>query len=485
MKLLIVAPEIAPVTKVGGIADGVAGLSRALRRFGHEVTVALPRYRAAERVALDTEPAAPIVLSDAPPGGDRAEVAISAARLDTGVALRLLEIPGVPASLGPYGDDIDGDVANVRRFGLFGRAVVALARREAEAGAPFHVVHAHEWPTAIVPYLARLDRAALGHPRLVFTIHTLAHQGIFPAGALVHLGLGPAHFHPDRLEFYGRVNLMKGGIVGADAVTAVSSTYAREIQEPLRGELLDGLLRSRRDAIVGIVNGIDTEIWDPARDPALAAAYDADALGGKAACKEALLRELGLDATTARPLVVSVGRIFEQKGSDFLVEALPAIVGAGANVAIAGAGDPALERALREAAARHAGRAAYVGFAPEALVHRILAGGDLFVMPSRFEPCGLVQLHAQRYGTVPVATRTGGLVDTIADAGDDLAAGTGFLFDDASGAGLAAAVRRALAAMDHPGWDALRRRIMRLDVGWTRPARRYERLYQQLLRDAR
>jgi starch synthase len=429
LEILIVAPEIAPITKIGGIADGVAGLSKALRRLGHAVTVALPRCRAAERIALEVERREPIELRDAPPGGERATIEVGAVHLDSGVEVILFEIPGVPAELGPHGDDIDGNVDNARRFGLFARAVVELAHRRARGGAPYDVIHAHEWPTALVPYLARQRRAELGGPRLVFTIHTLAFQGIFPRRAMVHLGLGAEHDRPDRLEFHGRLNLMKAGILGADVVTAVSVTYAREIQTPMRGEMLDGVLRARGDGVVGIVNGIDADLWNPARDPALPASYGPDAPEGKAACKAALLRELGLDGAEGRPLVVSVGRVFDQKGSDFLIEALPALVSAGASVAIAGTGDPTLVAALVAAAAPFPGRVVYVGFAPEDLVHRMVAGGDLLVMPSRFEPCGLVQLYAQRYGAVPVAHRTGGLADTIVDAGADLASGTGFLYN--------------------------------------------------------
>jgi starch synthase len=479
MRLLLVSPEIAPVVKIGGIADGVAGLAKALARAGHDVTVATPRNRRDERAHVDTTQLAPIELDDAPPGGPRASVDLHAATLDHGVKLVLVEIPGVAPELGAYGDDLRDDGGNARRFGLFARAVVALAARAAASGERWPLIHAHEWPAALVPYLARERRADLGAPRLVLTLHTLAHQGIFPPSAMAHVGVGPGHFHPGALEFHGRVNLLKAGLVAADAVTAVSPTYAREILGPEHGELLDGVLRARGDQVVGILNGIDTDVWDPRRDPALPATYGPDDLAGKETCKRALSTSLGLDAS--RPLVLSLGRVFHQKGSDWLVDAIPAIVAEGACVAVAGTGDPALCAALDAIAAAHPGRVAYVGFAPEDLAHRLLAAADVFVMPSRFEPCGLVQLYAQRYGTAPVARRTGGLVDTIVDASADLAEGTGMLWDEASAAGLVAAVRRALAATRLDAWDALRRRIMRLDVGWEAPARRYERLYARLV----
>ncbi len=481
MRILLVSPEIAPIVKVGGIADGIAGLAKALARAGHDVTVAIPHHRPRDRDPIATEPVAEVVLSDAPPGGATATVTISSARLDHGVQLLIVDVPGVDPLLDAYGGDLEDERGNSRRFGLFARAVVELLAVSARAGTPYPLVHAHEWPTALVPYLVRLRRAEIGAPRTIFTTHTLAHQGIFPASAMAHLGVGPDHFHPGALEFHGHVNLLKAGLVAADAVTTVSPTYAREILEPDLGELLDGVLRALPGGVAGILNGIDTDLWDPRTDAAIATPFDADDLSGKAECKRALLAEVGLEASPDRPLVLSLGRIFHQKGSDLLLEALPALVDAGANVLVAGAGDPAIVAAILAAAARAAGRIAYVGFAREPLAHRAIAGADVLVMPSRFEACGLVQLYAQRYGTVPVARRTGGLADTIADASADLATGTGFLYDDSTAAALAAATRRAFAARRGPAWDAIRRRIMRLDVGWAAPARRYERLYARLL----
>lgn len=414
-----------------------------------------------------------------PDGGSAVEVGVlEAPPLEGGAAVLLIDLPGFHARLGVYGDDAAGDLDNARRFGLFARAVVELVLARGRAGASFDLVHAHEWPAAMVAYLLR-EAAGPRRPRAIVTAHNLAHQGVFPPAALAPFGLGPGHLRIERLEFFGRVNLLKGGLVAADAITTVSPTYAREILTPAGGERLDGVLRSRGRDLRGILNGIDDVAWDPRGDRALPARYGPDDPGPKAACKRALLEEIGLEP--GAPLVTSLGRVVEQKGSDLLAAAIPAIVAAGASVAVAGAGDAALERALAGAAARCPGRAVYLGAVSEPLAHRLIAGADLLAMPSRWEPCGLVQLYAQRYGALPVARRTGGLADTIEDAAAGLEAGTGFLFEEPTPAALARAIARALAAMRSPRWDDLRRRVMRLELGWRAPAIRYEHLYHEIL----
>jgi starch synthase len=310
----------------------------------------------------------------------------------------------------------------------------------------------------------------------VLTLHNLVFQGLFAPSVLPWLGLGPEHLRADALELAGRVDFLKAGVVAADALTTVSPTYAREILDPAHGEMLEDVLRARAGDLVGIVNGVDAELWNPTRDAALPARFGPDDPGGKALCKAALADDLGLDP--ARPLVASLGRLVEQKGVDLLVEALPALIAAGASVVIAGAGEERVEALVREAVAAAPGCARWVGRLSDEAARRLLAAADLVVMPSRYEPCGLVQLEAQRYGAIPVARRTGGLGDTIADASADLAAGTGFLFDEASAPALIGAFARALAAMAAPGWDGLRRRAMRAPASWTGPARRYEAVYR-------
>ena len=506
MDILFVASELAPMIKVGGLADVASALSKALRLLGHKVTIALPRFPAIEAGGLMlARRLTPLVLPlDQPPGaadgrGRRAEVTLFDGRLGSGVELVILDVavtdapvagegarrPAAEAPLfarpGIYGEGGQDYPDNDRRFGLFCRAVVELARQRARSGQPFDIIHAHDWPAAMVPYFMRENAADFARTKALLTIHNLAHQGMFPVSSLAHLGLGRDHFTTERLEFYGQVNLLKGGILAADAITTVSHTYAEEIMTAACGERLEGVLQTRKRDLHGIVNGIDYAVWNPMTDPAIAARYDADDASNKGRCKSALLAELGLEIKPERPLIVSIGRVVHQKGSDLLAAALPKILKGDVSVVIAGAGDTALEEKLRAAALKVPERAAYLGAASEALAHRLYAAADIVVIPSRYEPCGLTQLYAHRYGALPVATATGGLVDTIVDADAALETGTGFLFETPSVAALTGAVQRAVAAYSHPRWPSLRRRVMRLELGWDRPARRYAQLYRSLL----
>jgi starch synthase len=485
MDILFVAPELAPMVKVGGLADVVAALAKALRLLGHRVTIALPRYPGVEGGGLMlARRLTPVVLpADPALGVPAAEVTLYDGRLGSGVDLLVLDAVGWFDRPGIYGEAGVDYTDNDHRFGLFCRAVAEVVRQRDAAGAPFDIVHAHDWPAALVPYLLKEapDGRGLTRTRTVLTIHNLAHQGLFPGESIAHAGLGPEHFTVDRLEFYGKASFLKAGILAADQITTVSTTYAREILGPELGERLDGVLRTREKDLTGIINGIDYAVYNPMTDPALVARYDADDPSNKGRCKASLLQELGLEIRPERPLLVSIGRVVPQKGSDLLAAALPKLLKADVAVAIAGAGDPALVSKLQAAVAKHPERAVYLGAAPEPIVHRLLAAADAVVIPSRYEPCGLVQLYAQRYGALPVACRTGGLSDTIVDCDAALETGSGFLFDKPTVPALVGGVQRALAAMTSPRWGALRRRVMRLDVGWDRPARRYASVYRTAL----
>lgn len=486
MDILFVATELAPMVKVGGLADVIGALSKALRLLGHNVTIALPRFAAIEQSGLMIARRLTPLSFDGPSG--RVDVTVFDGRLGSGVDLTLLDIPGEGGSLffdraGVYGEGGQDYPDNDRRFGLFCRAVVELVKARAASATPFDVVHAHDWPTAMVPYLLAAARTA-GAPieaRSVLTLHNVAHQGVFPKGAMAWLGLSDEHFVPEKLEFYGSVNYLKGGIVSADAVTTVSTTYASEILTPEHGAGLEGVLGAREGGVTGIVNGIDYAVFNPMTDPMIAARYDADDPSNKGRCKSALCQELGLSIDVRRPLVASLGRVVPQKGTDLLAVALPKLLRSDVSVAIAGSGSPAIMESLEKAVAKAPGRAVYAGQVSEGLAHRLMAGADFVVVPSRFEPCGLVQLYAQRYGAIPVATRTGGLSDTIVDCDADLETGTGFLFDKATSADLLGGLQRAIAAFASPRFGALRRRVMRLDLGWDRPARRYVKVYANAL----
>ncbi|AUX42217.1 glycogen synthase [Sorangium cellulosum] len=483
MDILFAASEIAPIVKVGGLADVVSSLSKALRLLGHKVTIALPRYRALDSSGLMmARRLTPMPLEVDPsvsPGGP-IQVTLFDGRLSTGVELVVLDVPGFHDRPGIYGEEGRDYEDNARRFSLFSRAVVELVRQRARSGSPFDLVHVHDWPTAMVAYLLRHHQPSIPG-KTVLTLHNVAHQGLFPREALAPLGLSDEHFRPERLEFYGQLNFLKGGILAADALTTVSTTYANEILTAKQGERLDGVLRTRAAQLTGIVNGIDYAVWNPMTDPAIIARYDAEDVSNKGRCKSALLQEIGLEIRPERPLLVSVGRVVAQKGSDLLASAMPKILKGDVSVVVAGEGDPALLEKLTAAAAKAPERAKVLGGVSEAVVHRLMAAADLVVVPSRFEPCGLVQLYAQRYGAAPVACRTGGLVDTIVDLDAALETGTGFLFDKPTATSLLGGVQRALAALTSPRWPAVQRRIMRLDLGWDRPARRYVQVYRQTL----
>jgi starch synthase len=394
----------------------------------------------------------------------------------------VLDVPGLYDRAGVYGEDGVDYPDNARRYGVFARAVAEAARQRARAGNPFDVLHVHDWPSAMAAYLLRYGPEAGSIPtKSVLTIHNIAHQGVFPREMLAELGLSQDHFKPERLEFYGGISFLKGGILAADAITTVSNTYAREILTPAGGDRLDGVLRARGLPVAGIVNGIDYAVYNPIIDPAIIAHYDAADASNKGRCKSALLAEVGLSVDPDRPLLVSLGRVSGQKGSDVLAAALPKILELDVNVVIAGAGDPKLVAKLEAAAKSAVDSVRYLGRVSEAMTHKLLGAADAVMIPSRFEPCGLVQLYAQRYGAAPIATRTGGLVDTIVDLDAALETGTGFLIDTPTPENLVGGVQRAMAAMGSPQWGNVRRRMMRLDLGWDRPARRYVGVYRSVL----
>ncbi|HEY6838707.1 MAG TPA: glycogen/starch synthase, partial [Geobacteraceae bacterium] len=362
---------------------------------------------------------------------------------------------------------------NHRRFAFFCRGALAAADR---LGFSPDILHCHDWHTALVPLILRHEREAFPFLRAsatVFTIHNLAYQGLFPAEALPEMGLSPALFTIDWLEFYGKVNLMKGGILAADSVTTVSESYCREILAPEEGCGLDGVLRVRRADLHGILNGLDYDVWNPATDRGILATYSADDAGtGKRVNKEELQRELGLEVAPDIPILAMVSRLSAQKGFDLLARILPALAGLRAQVVIVGVGDEKYLRLLRRFQRRGLPNLSItLSFAP-GLAPKVYAGADIFIMPSRYEPCGLGQLIALRYGTVPVVRRTGGLADTVSDGV------TGFVFDDYTAAALGDAVKRALSAYeDRTAWEALVRRGMRCDFSWPQSAAKYEALY--------
>ncbi len=482
MEITFVTTELAPFVKVGGLADVSAALPKALRMLGHSVTIVMPRFAALEKHGLLlARRLTPLRFTL----GDRAfEVTMLDGRLTSQVDLVVVDAPGLFDRAGVYGERGEDYPDNALRFAVLSRAAAELVLQRAAGGRQVDVVHCNDWATSLVPsYLRSMapENPSLAATRTVLTIHNAAHQGVFPKDQLPGLGIGWDAFNVDGIEFYGGINLLKQGLLTANAVTTVSPTYAREIQAPGGGAGLEGVLRARGDALLGIANGIDYAVWNPATDPALVVRYDAEGLATKARSKGALQKELGLPIEADAPLVACVSRMVEQKGIDLIAGVIPRLLrGTPAQVIVAGDGDPQLVAAVEEAVAKSHGRAVFVRAAPEPVVHRIFGGADFVMVPSRYEPCGLVQMYGQRYGALPVAHATGGLVDTIVDCDAKLETGTGFLFQEPTVQALLGATERAIAARSLPQYPALVRRAMRLDRGWDRPARRYEQVYRSL-----
>lgn len=454
MRVLFLAAESAPYVKVGGLGDVAGALPAALRARGLDVRLMLPRYGTINPLRSNLHQ----VLDNFPVAMDWRNEACQLWAAEDGHTFFVENqyFFGSRESIYGHGDD-------AQRFVLFCRAALEACRLQ---GWEPDVIHAHDWHSAAA---IRLAWAARPRPALVYTIHNLAHQGLFGPDAWPLIGVYDAG---------GNLNLMEQALAAADVITTVSPTYADEIKRHEYGFGLDGLLRWRSDRLVGILNGIDTALFDPATDPHIAAHFSADDPAGKAACKAALQREAGLPVRPDAPLLGVVSRLDDQKGIDLIVDALGSIVeGSDAQLMVLGSGHRPYERAFQLAAAARPDRiAAYVGFnAP--LAQRIYAGADIFLMPSSFEPCGLSQMLAMRYGAIPVVRATGGLVDTVPDMSRP--DGIGVVFSDYSTGGLLAALARALAAYRNPGdWRYFVERAMRSEFSWSQAAQRYEDVYR-------
>lgn len=479
MKVLFVVSEIAPWVKTGGLGDVAAALPEALRAAGVDVRVLVPAYPALKAAF----PAAPLLAELPAPGNPPHSALLRAAHTAQGMPLYLLECdawfdrPGNPY-LGPDGSDWPD---NALRFGLLARVAALLAGAAGPLDWRPDILHCNDWQTALAPaYLHYLPRGTGHAAASVMTIHNLAFQGLFGRALLSALELPGRAWAMDGVEYHGYLSFLKAGLQFADAITTVSPTYAQEIQTAAAGMGLDGLLRHRAGRLTGILNGIDTGQWNPATDPCLVAAYDVDRLEGKAANTAALRAEMGLTATKKMPLLGIVSRFTEQKGLDLVTGIAAELAALPVQLAVLGSGAPALEAAFRAIAAQWPGQfAVHIGF-DERLAHRIEAGADLFLMPSRFEPCGLSQMYSLRYGTPPIVRATGGLADTVIDAAD-ARRGNGFAFTHATPAALLATVRRAVTLWHNaPRRKALQRRGMGADFGWSSPARHYADLYRTL-----
>jgi starch synthase len=464
----MVSSEALPLAKTGGLADVLGALPAALQAQGDEVAVVIPRYGF-------------IDLKDLRRVWDNAPVYLGLARYDTSIYLypgafpiylvdcpRLFDRPGLYSEAGVDYPD------NHIRFAVFARGALSVARWLFRAD----VLHCHDWQTGLVPVYLRTilstDPTFLG-TKTLFTIHNLGYRGLFPPAALADAAIDASVYRPEGLEFYGQVSYLKGGIVFADALSTVSPTYAREIQTPEFGWGLDGVLRAHAPILHGILNGVDYTEWSPETDPYIPAHYSVDDLGGKSVCKQELLAEYGLPShAIAEPLIGIVSRLAWQKGTDLIAQVAREIVDIGMYLAVLGSGEPEYEDWVRRLAAEYPDRIAVkIGF-DNPTAHRIEAGADLFLMPSRYEPAGLNQMYSLRYGTVPVVRATGGLNDTIEES-------TGFKFKEYSGNALLAALQAAAFAFaDRATWEAMMRCGMQQDFSWGRSAAAYSALYRHL-----
>jgi starch synthase len=473
MRILMVASEAVPFAKTGGLADVVGALPRALARLGHDVEVVIPRYRgvtAGERVGRIT-----VTLGTQPL--DAGVFAVSA----DGVRTIFIDHPAYFDREGIYGSQGQDFADNPERFAFLAHAALRWA---ALTGARYDVIHAHDWQAGLVPViLSMASQTALSRVPVVFTIHNLAYQGVFEGEWLPRLGLGSSLMRVDGMEYWGRISFLKAGIVFSRMVTTVSSRYAEEIQTAQYGFGFDGILRERASKLVGILNGIDYQEWDPAHDPHLPEPYNVDHLEGKAASKRRVLEVFGFpvnDTTMARPLVGMVSRLVDQKGFDLLQASAPELPRLGASFVLLGTGDRRYEDLWRGLARRFPEvMAAHIGF-DEGLAHLIEGGSDIFLMPSQFEPCGLNQMYSLRYGTVPLVRATGGLYDTVKNYDAATGEGTGFAFDDYTPEALLGTLRWALSVFEQrEAWRRLQRAGMLQDHSWDSSARAYVKVYER------
>ena len=471
----MISSEAHPFAKTGGLAEVLGALPQALARLGHSVTVVLPRYGTVS--AEGTRISHPFRL-----GPHTIPCVFVEVPLGTGVTAVLVDVPPLFDRDGLYGSNGRDYADNALRFAVLSRAALEYARMKGER---LSVIHAHDWQAGLVPVYQKMHLAqdpVVGGVPSVFTIHNLAFQGVFQPHDLGTIGLGSDMLHMNALEYWGQISYLKGGINFSEKLTTVSPTYAHEILTPDYGFGMQGALQRRAADLVGIVNGIDVERWNPAADEYVTAHYDATDLSGKLDAKRALLREAGWDAderTMARPLIGVISRLTDQKGFDLIASAAGELMALDATWVMLGSGDPHYEHMWRAFAARYPDRvSATIGF-DERLAHQIEAGADMFLMPSRFEPCGLNQLYSLRYGTVPIVRATGGLQDTVVDASEP--DGTGFKFRDYTPGALVAAVNRALQAFSNrAAWAELQRAGMRRDASWDVSAREYVKVYRSL-----
>lgn len=479
LKVLFATSEVTPLIKTGGLADVSGALPAALRAIGVDVRVLVPGYNPViAQLGQHTTVATFADLAGFPPARLLSGV------MANGVPLFVLDCPSMyQRGGGPYQDASGHDWAdNAQRFGLLSKIAALLSCSSSPLAWRPDLVHCNDWQTGLTPAYLHFEQGAAPS---VMAIHNLAFQGIFPPAMLEKLNLPPSSFSMNGVEYFGNLSFLKAGLYYAEHITTVSPNYAREIQQEALGFGLQGLLATRSDDLTGILNGIDTDEWDPATDPHLAKTYSSAHMTGKAANKKTLQRKLGLSLKPDIPLLGVVSRFTEQKGLDLLLEIAPQLTELPVQLAMLGSGDALMQKSARDLSHLYPGKiAAVIGF-DEQLSHQIEAGADMFVMPSRFEPCGLNQLYSQRYGTPPVVHATGGLADSVVDCTPaTLADGSasGFVFDGMSAENLLAAIQRAVDLYhDQSKWKVLCKNSMAKDFSWQRSAEAYRAVYLKVM----
>ncbi len=480
LKILFASSEIAPFAKTGGLADVSASLPAALASLGHQVVVVMPLYRSVKEGQFKYQNHEGYLNIPFRGKTERAQVYFS--ELNDNVRIYFVRRDEFFDRSALYGTP-EGDYPdNAERFIFFSQAELNLNKLT-----DFHpdIVHCNDWQTGLVPvYLKTLykDDSSFSGSRTVFTIHNLAYQGLFPDQSMAISGLPQELFSMEGLEYYGKMNFLKGGIVFSDAITTVSEKYSQEIQTQEYGYGLEGVLRNRATDIHGILNGVDYKEWSPENDVHLAANYDLNDLSGKRKCKLDLLEFFGLDGSENAPLIAIISRLAAQKGFDVLAGAVEELIGLGVSLVLLGTGDKTYEKQFAELGVRHRKHFGVKIAFDNALAHKIEAGADMFLMPSRYEPCGLNQMYSMRYGTIPVVRATGGLDDTIKEFDTKSGKGNGFKFAEYSSGALVEAVKRALGVYEkREAWLGLVKNAMKEDFSWNRSALRYEKVYRQVL----
>lgn len=473
MKVLMAASEAVPFAKTGGLADVIGSLSSVLRKQGVEVVTSIPCYQSikADFKLIDTG-----IRGSVPVGGSTHSYGV----LSDGKGTYFIDCPEFFGRDGLYGTSAGEYADNAARFVLYSRATLDMC---ISLGFSPDVIHCNDWQSGLMPLYAKtLYRHGFERALTLMTIHNMGYQGIFPASAMTLTGLPAEFFNPGMIEFYGQVNFLKAGMVAASAISTVSPNYAREITGPEHGFGLEGVAAYRSSALHGILNGIDYSEWDPSADSLIWESYSRGNMNGKARCKHMLREQVGIKQTD-RPLMCIVSRLVSQKGVDILLEAVDEIVSQGVDLVVLGTGDVKLQDALLGAETRHNEFVRVVIGYDDALAHRMFAGSDMAIIPSKYEPCGLTPMIAMRYGTVPVVRATGGLADIVTDFNINTGEGNGFVFRDYTSGSLLDAVKRAACLhATAKRWNALVANCMEMDYSWERSAGRYMELYTDLVR---